>query len=78
MENFPGRAFRVLRQSGCSKRELKKIVAATPKANLTVRNFPETVANLRRRIGLREGGNEYWFATTNAKGEHLMICCERV
>ena len=78
VENFPGRAFRVLRQSGCGKRELKKLVAATPKANLTVRNFPETVANLRRRIGLREGGNEYWFATTNAKGEHLMICCERV
>jgi hypothetical protein len=42
-------------------------------ANLTVRNFPSSVAELRKKLRLAEGGNTYLFATTNSKGQHILI-----
>ena len=42
------------------------MLAAEKKANLTVRNFPATVAELRKRLKLAEGGGTYLFATTLA------------
>ena len=76
-ENFPGRSFRIERTCGFGKRELKDFCAATPQANLTVRNFPASVADLRKRLKLREGGTAYWFATTLADDSHCMIACSK-
>ena len=76
--DFPGRAFAVERTCGFGKRELKAFCADTAQANLTVRNFPATVADLRKRLKLREGGNAYWFATTLADESHCLIACRKV
>lgn len=76
--DFPGRTFRVERTTGFGKRELRAFCSGTPRANLTVRNFPSTVAELRRRLHLREGGDEYWFATTLADGRRTLIACRKV
>lgn len=76
--DFPGRAFVVERTCGFGKRELKAFCADTAQANLTVRNFPATVADLRKRLKLREGGSEYWFATTLADESHCLIACRKV
>lgn len=77
VEGFPGRRFRVERTSGFGKRELKAFLADTPQANLTVRNFPATVADLRRRLHLRDGGDVYLFATTLSDGRHCLVrCCK--
>lgn len=75
--DFPGRIFEVERYCGFGKKELKEMLADVRQANLTIRNFPTTVAELRRRLRLSEGGNVYLFATTLADGSHALIRCHR-
>lgn len=74
---FPGRKFRITGWSDFNKRNLKQLLSGLTQANLTVRNFPATVAELRKRLKLREGGNVYLFATTLADGNHALIRCEK-
>ena len=76
-EGFPGRAFTVEAVSGFGKRELKALTDGIGQANLTVRNFPSTVAELRRRLKLREGGDIYLFATTLADGRKVIVKCKK-
>lgn len=74
---FPGRSFRVERILGFSKRELGELRRNCPKANLAVRNFPAGVAELRKRLHLKEGGDVYIFATTTQKEEHVLIMTKK-
>lgn len=76
--DFPGRQFRIEKAFGLSKKELKENLKDMPKANITVRNFPLTVAELRKKTGLAEGGDTYLFATTLWKGEKVLLQCSRV
>lgn len=75
--SFPGRAFRVTDWSDFNKRNLKQLLAGLTQANLAIRNFPATVAELRKRLKLREGGAVYLFATTLADGTHALLRCEK-
>lgn len=77
-QNFPGRSFRVDGISTCGKRELKSFLRDVRQANLAVRNFPSTVAQLRKQWHLAEGGDIYLFATTLADGTHALIRCSKV
>ncbi|MGG6549312.1 UNVERIFIED_CONTAM: SAM-dependent methyltransferase, partial [Prevotella sp. 15_C9] len=52
LPDFPGRKFRITSSCGFGKKEVKEMLAAEKKANLTVRNFPATVAELRKRLKL--------------------------
>ncbi|MBO7230535.1 MAG: SAM-dependent methyltransferase [Bacteroidaceae bacterium] len=74
--DFPGRVFEVIEVLGFSKAEIKKI-QALQKANITVRNFPENVQLLRKRLKLADGGDNYIFATTLAKGEKVLVVCKK-
>lgn len=76
--DFPGRRFRVTAVSGFGKKELKVLLGGVEKANLTVRNFPSSVAELRKKLKLKEGGDTYLFATTLASGEKVLIRGEKV
>lgn len=76
--DFPGRKFRVLRQGDFSKKSLRWFVGEVKQANLSVRNFSSSVAALRKRLKVSEGGVEYWFATTLGDGSHVLIACEKV
>lgn len=73
--DFPGRRFRVLEVSGFGKKELKQLLQEVDKANLTVRNFPASVAELRKKWKLKEGGDVYLFATTLEGDRHVVIKC---
>lgn len=75
--DFPGRMFAVESVCGFSKQELKALTASAPQANLTVRNFPASVAELRKRLRLREGGDIYLFATTLADGRKVIVKCKK-
>lgn len=77
VEGFPGRRFRVRAVSSFAKREVRRLLADTDRANLAVRNFPGTVAELRKRFKLRDGGAQYWFATTLADRSHVLIATEK-
>lgn len=73
--DFPGRRFRVEGFTGFGKNELKSFLQGVCKANLTVRNFPATVVELRKKLKLKEGGDTYLFATTMGAGEKVLIKC---
>ena len=75
---FPGRAFKVETVVTMNKKELKQALGGLKQANITVRNFPLTVAELRKRLKLSEGGSVYIFATTLANGNHVLIVCQRL
>lgn len=73
VEGFPGRSFVVERVTTMNKGELRKALVGIEKANIATRNFPLTVAELRRRLKIKDGGDVYIFATTTAEGEHLLL-----
>ena len=75
LSDFPGRHFQVVGVSGFGKKEIKHFLEGVEKANLTVRNFPSTVADLRKRLKLKEGGELYIFATTLWNDEKVLIKC---
>ena len=77
ISGFPGRIFRIVNQCSFNKKEIKESLADLKKANLTVRNFPATVAELRKRINLAEGGDTYLFASTLNNGQKILIRCEK-
>lgn len=72
---FPGRIFRVEEVIPFHGKSIKTLFRALPQANLTVRNFPLSAEELRKRLKLKEGGNTYLFATTLAGGEKVLIRC---
>ena len=73
VDGFPGRSFVVERVTTMNKGELRKALAGIAKANIATRNFPLTVAELRKRLKLKDGGDVYIFATTTAEGEHVLL-----
>ena len=78
VEHFPGRTFRMVAVSTMNKKELKQKVLPLGQANISVRNFPMSVAELRGRLKLGEGGSNYLFATTLATGERVIIVCQSI
>ena len=77
IKNFPGRSFRITGVCTLNKKELKGVLGDLKKANITVRNFPSSVAELRKRIKLSEGGEVYLFATTLNNEQKVLIRCEK-
>ena len=75
--NFPGRVFRIVGTFNFSKAQLKQLRTDCPKANISVRNFPATVAEVRKKIKLKDGGDQFIFATTWADNQHVLIHCTK-
>lgn len=61
-----------------NKKELKTVLAGVTKANVAVRNFPLTVAELRKRLRLGDGGDVYVFGTTCACGTRAVLVCSKI
>jgi len=76
--NFPGRTFQVESYFPFHSKELKKHLDNSQKANITVRNFPNTVAEIRKKTGLKDGGDIYLFATTLRDEKKVIIQCKKV
>jgi 16S rRNA G966 N2-methylase RsmD len=75
--DFPGRVFKIENQIAAQKRELRKLVPEM-KANLASRNFPMPIAQLKKKLGLKDGGEHYLFATTLKGEEKALLICEKV
>ena len=56
----------------------KELAEDIKKANITVRNFPATVAEIRKRTKLSDGGETYLFATTLSNDQKVLIRCSKV
>lgn len=74
---FPGRRFKITHVLSYNKKELKKLIPSQ-KANITTRNFPETVKQIRKKIGFKDGGNNFLFFTTNMDNKHIVLVCDKV
>ena len=74
---FPGRSFRIIAVSSFNKKELKRHLSGITKANIATRNFPLSVAELRKRLKLKDGGETYIFATTLSNESHVLMITEK-
>ena len=74
---FPGRSFRIIAVSSFNKKELKRYLSGITKANIATRNFPLSVAELRKRLKLKDGGETYIFATTLSDESHVLVITEK-
>jgi len=73
---FPGRTFKIEQILGYNKKLFKKL--GINKANITTRNFPESVENIRKKLNIKDGGDIYIFATTNMVNEKILIVCSKL
>ena len=73
IENFPGRSFQINRVTKVQRKEIKDI----DKANLSIRNFPGNVADLKKKLKLKDGGDTYIFACTLHDNSKALIICEK-
>ena len=78
IDDFPGRRFQIQSISSLNKKELSSVLAPLERANMTVRNFPMTVDQLRKKLKLKDGGDIYIFATTTADGQHRLFICRKI
>lgn len=74
---FPGRVFEILHNIPYSKNEMKTFVLDT-KANITTRNFPETVENIRKKWKIKDGGSTYCFFTTDKNDQKIVLICKKI
>ena len=77
IDAFPGRSFRIIAVSSFNKKELKRHLSGITKANIATRNFPLSVAELRKRLKLKDGGETYIFATTLSDESHVLVITEK-
>lgn len=73
---FPGRCFKIERVLPYNKQLLKKELHE--KANISTRNFPEAVQQIRKKFKIKDGGDTYVFFTTNLHNEKIVIICKKV
>ncbi|MEZ0006386.1 hypothetical protein ABH942_001756 [Flavobacterium sp. 28YEA47A] len=75
--DFPGRVFQIEEVIKYGKAEMKQSLQ-NKKANITVRNFPETVENIRKKWKISDGGNLYCFFTTNMNNDKIVLLCNKI
>ena len=76
--DFSGRSFRIRAVSSFNKKELKRHLQGIVKANIATRNFPLSVAELRKRLKLKDGGETYIFATTLSDDSHVLLITDKI
>lgn len=71
---FPGRRFRIQKRVPYRKSEIRKAFDFD-KANVAIRNFPESVSTLRKKWKIKDGGDVYlFFVTTSNNQKEVLIC----
>lgn len=73
---FPGRVFEIKRQLPFQKKTIATALKGI-KANITTRNFPESVAELRKKFKIKEGGDLYLFFTKGLTDRKLLLFCKK-
>jgi len=75
--DFPGRIFKVKDVVFFNRNSMKNTLSNIKNANITTRNFPLSVQEIRDKTKIKEGGSVYIFATTFANDKKVMIICEK-
>ena len=75
--DFPGRVFEIETKLNYDKSSMKNYLS-NKKANITTRNFPETVENIRKKWKINDGGNLYCFFTTDVNNSKIVLLCKKL
>lgn len=75
--DFPGRTFEIEKVIPYSKNDMKTELV-NEQANITTRNFPETVENIRKKWKIKNGGNKYCFFTTDKNDNKIVLICTKI
>lgn len=75
--SFSGRRFMIETSIPFKKEEMKKHIEGK-KMNVTTRNFPLSVEEIRKKYKISEGGNVYTFFTTNNNEEKIVLICTKI
>lgn len=75
--DFPGRRFEIQQVIGYNKNEMKPFLE-NQKANITTRNFPDSVENIRKKWKIKDGGNLYCFFTTDVNNNKIVLLCSKL
>ena len=78
IDEFPGRRFQISSISSMNKQGLRTALKEVERANISVRNFPLSADQLRKKLKLKDGGDVYIFATTMSDGEHRLFICRKI
>lgn len=77
LRDFPGRRFRIETVVPYSKKEMQRGITFA-KANIATRNFPESVATIRKKWKIKEGGDTYLFFTILENEAKIMLICKKI
>ena len=77
-KGMPARCFRVDAVTSFNKKALRQALVGVSCANVAVRNFPLTAAELRKRLRLGDGGDVFIFATTTSERQHVLLVCRKM
>ncbi|WP_417940534.1 THUMP-like domain-containing protein [Flavobacterium sp. RS13.1] len=75
--DFPGRTFEIDKVISYSKNDMKTALL-NQQANITTRNFPESVENIRKKWNIKNGGNLYCFFTTDKNNNKIVLICRKI
>lgn len=75
--DFPGRSFEIEKVISYNKNEMKTELL-NQQANITTRNFPDTVENIRKKWKIKNGGNLYCFFTTDKNDNKIVLICRKI
>lgn len=76
-KELPGRVFKIQQVFEYNKSNMKQFLE-NQKTNLTIRNFPDTVENIRKKWNLKDGGSLYTFLTTDLNNAKIVLLCEKI
>ena len=76
--DFPGRILQITETIPFSSKSLRKIAKAIPKANISARNFTMSADELRKRSGIKDGGDIYLFGTMLKDTGNILLKCHKV
>ena len=74
---FPGRIFEIKSSFSYTKTNMKQYLEGK-KANLTIRNFPDTVEIIRKKWKINDGGESYCFFTTDLNNDKIVLICNKI
>lgn len=77
IRDFPGRIFKIAQCIPYQKSDMKAVLE-NRKANITTRNFPDTVAEIRKKWKIKDGGNLYCFFTTDLNNRKIVLLCAKI
>lgn len=75
---FPGRKFQIIDIIPFKNNEIKNITKKHPQINVSVRNFKLSADELKKRLKVKDGGNQYLFGTTDNNDNAILIICDKI